>query len=314
MTGLDSGLPTSVWTRLPQTRLWTILAETHAIWRADRVPRLGAGLAYYGLFALVPLLAIALAIAGLLFETQQVSEALGLRLAEILGEEVDTAAIVARAASFVDEGETQAGFGVAGVLSMLVGGSVFFLAYQDALNVIFHEPARVGVEFTFRRRFRASLVVLLTGTVIASTLVVQALLAFMNTLLPDLIDGPELLSGSVGIVISTVLGALLLTVLVRALVYEPIGWRPALVAQSVTALCLAAGAFGFGVYVDRVATQSLAGANTGVLITIVFIYVEAQILLAGGALTKTLNSRRVAVATETTRPSPEDPSPERGHV
>lgn len=295
-----------------QTRLWVILAETHGAWRADRVARLGAGLAYYGLFALVPLLAITIAIAGLLFESQQVSEALALRLASILGEEVDTAAVVDRAASFIDDGATQVGFGLVGLVSLVIGGSVSFLAYQDALNVIFHEPVRSGLEFTFRRRLRASLVVLLTGTVIVSTLVAQTLIGLFNTFLPDLIDGADVLSGSVGAAISAVFGALLLTILVRALVYEPVDWRSAAVAQSITAVGLGAGAFGFGLYVDRLGTRSLGGATAGVFVTILFIYVEAQILLAGGALTKSLNARRLALDAGATHSSIESPPTEKG--
>ena len=292
-------------TRLSRTRPWLILAETAATWRADRVPRLGAGLAYYGLFALIPLLAITIAIAGLLFESPQVSEALAVRLAGILGDEVDTAAVVDRAASFIDDGATQAGFGIAGLVSLVLGGSVFFLAYQDALNVIFHEPARSGLKFTFRRRLRISLVVLLTGAAIVSTLVVQAVIGLINALLPDLIDGADVLGGAGGIVVSTVLGALLLATLVRALVYEPVDWRSALVAQSITAVCLGVGAFGFGVYMNRLGARSLGGAATGVFVTIIFIYVEAQILLAGGALTKSLNGRRVALDSEAGPPTTE---------
>ena len=48
---------------LPSPRL--VVVETYTSWRSHRTIRLGASLAYYGLFAIVPLLAISFAVAGL---------------------------------------------------------------------------------------------------------------------------------------------------------------------------------------------------------------------------------------------------------
>jgi uncharacterized BrkB/YihY/UPF0761 family membrane protein len=51
---------------------WTLGVDTYEHWRDHRTIRLGAGLAYYGLLALVPVFAVALVIAGLV-----ISNALG---------------------------------------------------------------------------------------------------------------------------------------------------------------------------------------------------------------------------------------------
>jgi membrane protein len=288
--------------RVPSSRFagrvrqgWDVLTETYRAWRADRVVRLGAGLAYYGLFAFVPLLAITIAIAGIFLEVPEVKEALAARLADILGAEVDTVGLVERASDVIDDGPTQAGFGLVGLMSVIVGGSLFFLAYQDALNVIFHEAPRGGVGFNFRRRFKVSLMVLLTGGMVAVVLVVQMLFTLMGALLPGVIDRPGFLAGVAGAGLSGLLGMLLVAISFRSLVYEDIGWRPALIGGAVTGACLAIGAWGFGEYMVRVGSRSLTGAAAGVLVTVMFIYVEAQVLLGGGVLTKTINTRTVAV-------------------
>ena len=44
-----------------------LLKEAGADWLDDEAPRLGAALAYYTLFALAPLLIVAISIAGLVF-------------------------------------------------------------------------------------------------------------------------------------------------------------------------------------------------------------------------------------------------------
>lgn len=44
---------------------WELLKETYKSWDEDRAPRLAAALAYYTIFALAPLLIIAIAVAAL---------------------------------------------------------------------------------------------------------------------------------------------------------------------------------------------------------------------------------------------------------
>ena len=48
----------------------TILKEALVAWNEDKVPRLGAALAYYTLFSLAPLLMIVVAVASLVFGEQ----------------------------------------------------------------------------------------------------------------------------------------------------------------------------------------------------------------------------------------------------
>ena len=47
--------------------LWWVLKHACIGWWNDNVPRLGASLAYYTLFALAPILVIAIGLAGLVF-------------------------------------------------------------------------------------------------------------------------------------------------------------------------------------------------------------------------------------------------------
>src|SRR5258708_35906353 len=52
--------------RRPKATL-ALLKVTYLEWSRDKVPRMGAALAYYTIFSLAPLLVIAIAIAGLAF-------------------------------------------------------------------------------------------------------------------------------------------------------------------------------------------------------------------------------------------------------
>src|SRR6478736_2647633 len=54
-------------TRITAGALWWVLRHAVAGWWNDNVPRLGASLAYYTLFALAPILVVAIGVAGLVF-------------------------------------------------------------------------------------------------------------------------------------------------------------------------------------------------------------------------------------------------------
>lgn len=105
--------------------------------------RLGADLAYYALFAIVPLLAISLALAQFLFSQEELQKQLAGRLENILGGEADQ--VAALLTEQLGNASTQSGLGVIGVVSLLVTGVALFVALQDALNTIWEAPVASGM-------------------------------------------------------------------------------------------------------------------------------------------------------------------------
>ena len=57
----------SYWQTFAPRRLWPLIKEAAADWSHDKAPRLGAALAYYTVFSIVPLLVLFIAIIGLVF-------------------------------------------------------------------------------------------------------------------------------------------------------------------------------------------------------------------------------------------------------
>ena len=147
-----------------------------------------------------------------------------------------------------------------------------FVAVGDALNVIFELPLRRGIENWFRRRLLSFGIVLIAGSLLVLALAVQAVTGLVESLLGDGQPGLQRVADAVGIAVSAVLGTLVLTVLLRLLTFSTVPWRYALVGSVITALGLAVGAWGIGV----------------VFALLFFIYLEAQILLAGAELTNVM--------------------------
>ena len=75
-------------TSLSPGALWWVLKHAFIGWWNDNVPRLGASLAYYTLFALAPILIVAIAVAGLVFGEQAVRGQIVGQISGLVGEKL----------------------------------------------------------------------------------------------------------------------------------------------------------------------------------------------------------------------------------
>lgn len=117
----------------------TLLAAAARAWLADRAPTLGAALASCTLFSMAPVLLIAIAVAGAVFDVDTArTEMLG-RLQSLLGAEG-----AAAVAAWLDNTQRsgQPGWAMAiGVLLLLVGATTVFAELQDSLDHIWRVDA-----------------------------------------------------------------------------------------------------------------------------------------------------------------------------
>lgn len=263
----------------------SLLMRTYESWRDDRTIRLGAGLAYYGLFSLSSVLAVSLGLFRIIGRSTAVEQALVERLDNFLGSDSEVTA-----SEIVDRlgGSTGTQLGLIGLGSLLVTGSLFFLALEDAFNQIWREPVRVGFRSTIRRRL-VSLIVLLgaaTSLVVAFTL--QAATSLLEALLPEWTTGSDALAAMTTNVVGwAVLGGAV-ALLFRYLPPHEIAWRPAISAALLTGVFLTIGSAMIGWYLRTAGASSVVGVVSTPLAVLLWIYYEAQILLAGAQLTKNL--------------------------
>ena len=262
--------------------------DTYEQWRDHRTIRLGAGLAYYGLFAFVPVLAVALAFAGLVISQADVQSYLADQLSTLLGVDADAAATaLARA---LDGDGKLAGLGLIGAASLLLTASVLVIALQDAFNTIWERPVRSGLRQTVMRRLVAFAVVAGAGAVIIVSFSVNAVTGLLERVAPDIpIVGS--LQELIGLTTSWALTIGVVTLLFRYLTEVRVPWPPALVGGVVTAAVMAVGTVLLGVYLRRYAASSLAGATGSVFLVLLWIFYIAQIVLAGAEFTRVLARR-----------------------
>lgn len=172
-----------------------LLKETYTRWSRSNASFLAAGLAYFAVFSLLPILVLAIATAGFILGEKAAQGALVTQISGITGEQV------AKAIQEFLASARQPGIGKATVFSiilLLAGASKFFGQLQIALNIIWGIPPsqslgmrRAVLSFLKKRLISFALVLSIGVFLIASTLVDAALelvKSFMGSYLPFLDD------------------------------------------------------------------------------------------------------------------------------
>jgi membrane protein len=270
-----------------------ILWSAYRSWFAHRTIRFGAGLAYYALFAAVPLVVVTLFVASLIFSQQDVGQYVATQLEPVVG--ADAAMQVADFLDGLEKEISNSNFGIVLLIVTAVAASFVFIALEDGMNIVWDAPRRRGLEASVQRRILALGLVLLGAAAVAVGLVASVILGGISDALSSrgVID-------AVADAVSSLLSALILgglvLVIFKYLPNAPMGWPSAVIASVVTTAVLIAGTALTAVYLTNFGGTSLAGATSAVLGVLGWLYLEAQILLAGAELNRAIELRDAPVA------------------
>ena len=266
-----------------------VINQTYTSWREDRTLRLGAGLAFYTLFAIVPFLALTVALAEQLFGMIDMAGYLSDRLAQLGIVEAETAG--ESIATELSRRSVTSTLGIIGIGSLLFASSLVFLALVDAINAIWNVPVRSGLRNTVRRRLVSFIMVLVTGVVLIAGVAISTLSGAVERLVPGSIEVPGTLLALIDWLISSSSLAVALTLLFRYVGPVRAPWLPTAFAAAATAFLMVVGAQAISWYLTTFGGSSLSGAFGALLLILSWVYYEAQILLGGVQLVKVLTRR-----------------------
>src|SRR5215217_6493767 len=132
-------------TRITPGALGVILRRSVAGWWNDNVPRLGASLAYYTLFALAPILVVAIAIGGLIFGAEAVRGEIVGQIQGLIGR--GGAEAIQSMLEGASKPSTSIMATVAGIVTFFLGATGAFLELQTALNTIWRVKPKSDASF-----------------------------------------------------------------------------------------------------------------------------------------------------------------------
>ena len=269
--------------QVPRT-LWGILYAAGREFVADEVSRMAAALAYYSIFALAPLLVLAVSVAGFVFGEQAAEGAIREQLVETVGEPVAQAVEGILVSAF----ETRFAAGTVGLLLAMWTGSAVFLQLQRSLDTIFHAPPHDvhGAVRIVRQRTISFFPALGLGVALLTLLAVNAVVANIGRLLPHELDWLRSLLRYVTPAASLLLLVAIFSLLFRYLTSVRMPWRAVIRGAGFTAVLFVAGGIAVGIYLGRFAGAGTFGAVGAVAVLLFFAYLMAQIFLFGAEVTK----------------------------
>ena len=121
---------------------WSVLAETFTKWIEHKAVRLGAALAYFAIFAIAPVLIIAIAIAGLVYGREAIEGNIVRTISGVVG--IDTAIFMQGVVKSVSRPRQGVIGVVVGVAGIILGSTGLFFQLKDALNTVWEVAPKAG--------------------------------------------------------------------------------------------------------------------------------------------------------------------------
>jgi membrane protein len=262
--------------------------DFYRIWITERPSQFAASLAYYGIFAFVPILYIGLTVAGIFIDEITAADQFYVQVADTLGAEA--AQLLEDALNRLSESNTEGTIlaSLIGFVALLSAASLMFFQLQHTLNTVWKvpPPKRGETRAYVRKRLLAFVMVLGVGLfVIAANLTDLVVTTFNSFFELDIAEAGVTLLSQIGL--TTIALALIYKVLPDA----EVAWRDVLIGSALTALLVALGVNVLGLYLSVSNVGSALEAAGALAVFLLTFYFVGQIFVFGAVFTRLYATR-----------------------
>ena len=273
------------------TNGWSILKQTIAEWTEDKVPQLGAALAFYTALSIAPLLVISLAVAGMVFGKDAARGEVQQQMSSLVGEQGGKAIeqMIASAR------QTQRGCTCNGAqcyyscLRRIRGVRPAAAKLEHHLGSA--AEAGRGLMGVIRDRFLSVAMVFGVAFLLLVSLLLSAALTSLATLLNRLPESLYWLSEAIHFGVSFVIITMLFAMMYKYLPDVKIAWRDVWLGAAITAALFTIGKFAIGLYLGHSSMASSYGVAGSFVVLLVWVYYSSQILFFGAEFTQVYANR-----------------------
>jgi membrane protein len=283
-----------------------MLRETFARFGADNASTYAAAIAYATVFAIAPLIIIAIAVAGTVLGVTNgghghhvvedqligaIGSSAGPQTANMVRSMVDT--------NFSShQGSVLAQ--IIGWVTFLIAASGLFLTLQSALNAVWHVSPSGGLAQTVRNRLASGAMLLVIGILVLATVALNFGMSFLwshfTAILP--FPGANIVATIVNYVIDAAVLAVMFAVMYKYLPDTEIAWGDVKAGAIATAILFVVGEALLSVYISHAGIANGYGAAGSLVVLLVWVYYSAMLLLIGAEFSRVYAEQRGSRASQ----------------
>lgn len=263
-----------------------VVRDTIEIWSRVKASRMAAGLAYYTMLSLAPLLVIAVAVAGVFYGDQLAQSELLLQIEAVTSPQIaDTAAMILRNSAGLSGGIFA---GLVSLFVLLFGASGAFSQLYDTMNVIWGvaPDKRLSWQYTLKQRALGILMVIAVGLLLVAALLFGTTVSILNSYvgesLPVLMRWLSWAHASSAVLVLP----LIFMVLFRYIPAKPVAWRDVWLGGLLTGALFFLSRAGISLYLRTSTVTTAYGAAGSLVVLLIWVYFSGMILFLGTSFCK----------------------------
>ena len=280
-----------VFVRLPKSiqDILAALKRSFTLFRAHDTASLGAGLSYYMVFSIAPMLIIVISITGSILGPEAVTGALKSQLESLMGSST------AKQIQDMVKAAYQPGKNwIATTLSiiLLITGAVgVFDQLRSALNAVWDvKPGEKKPfwRYLIQRVFSFGMIACIAFLLLVSLVInagIAALSVYINEFVPDI---SKIIAYFFELIISFSLTTILFAFIYKFMSDIKMKWRNVWVGAIFTSLLFAIGKYLIGLYIGQSHIANTYGAASSVIVVLLWVYYSSQIVFFGAEFTRAL--------------------------
>ncbi len=245
-----------------------------------------AGLSFYTLFSLAPVLIVTIAVGRAFFGAAAVRGQVVHQFTSVMGPA--QAELVQRLLQRAMRDQKSGLAAVLGGLTMLFGATALFAQLQSSLNRVWEVAPKPGhlIQSLLKKRIASFSILLGIGFLLLVSLALSAAIAGFQEWIEMHYKVSAALLSSLNVGVSFLLSTVLFAMIYRILPDCEIAWRDVAPGSIAASIAFVGGKWLFGLYIGKTAVASPYGTAGALVVILLWVYYATSILLLGAEFTR----------------------------